>query len=262
MRLLILSDLHDDFWADGGRDPFDGIEDTLATVDLLLLAGDVSNKPTVRWKYAFDRLAQLLPLDRVAVFPGNHDFYDFRIDGEDRLAEIAADHGVAYVQKRQITLGSVRILCATLWTDFELGVGSALNKMAVSSGMNDFKKIRVASQKYRRLWPSDLMARHRDHLNWLIEALNMSFAGRTFVATHHAPHPSVLPQPGGSLDAAYASDLSGVIEAHQPEKWFFGHCHGTKNGTLGETALCNVSLGYPDEVDDPAARIKSLIFDI
>jgi len=85
MRILVLSDLHDDFWSECNRNPFDGIEGLIADLDHVLLAGDISNKPKIRWKYAFERLSRLLPLERVSVFPGNHDFYDFCIDGENRL---------------------------------------------------------------------------------------------------------------------------------------------------------------------------------
>lgn len=112
MRLLVLSDLHDDFWADSGRNPFAGIERLIEGVDHLILAGDLSNKPKVRWKYAFERLSQLLPLCKVSVFPGNHDFYDFRLDGEGRLEQIASEFEVGYAQKKQLIFGRTRILCA------------------------------------------------------------------------------------------------------------------------------------------------------
>ncbi|MEM8837783.1 MAG: metallophosphoesterase [Pseudomonadota bacterium] len=262
MRILILSDLHDDFWADYRRDPFKGIEDEIADLDLLLLAGDISNKPKVRWRYAFERLSRLMPLERVAVFPGNHDFYDFEIDGEERLQEIASSLGVSYVQKKQIALPGIRLLCATLWTDFELGPGSAINKGRIVARMNDYRKIRVASDGYRRLSPSDLIARHRDHLSWFDDELSRPFDGRTFVVTHHAPHQSVLQDYSEGLDAAYASDLGAFIQTHKPDRWFFGHSHGAKDVSLGKTELRNVSLGYPDDVPDPGHRITSLIFKI
>ncbi|WP_052265247.1 metallophosphoesterase [Ruegeria sp. ANG-R] len=262
MRVLILSDLHDDFWAECKRNPFEGLKGTIAKLDYLLLAGDVSNKPTIRWKYAFERLSKLLPLERVSVFPGNHDFYDFRIDGEGRLKEIASSFGVNYAQKKQIILGDTRILCATLWTDFELGLGSALNAGTITSRMNDYKKIRVAAQGYRKLWPSDLLSRHRDHMRWLEDNLSKSFDGQTFIATHHAPHQCVLPDEMEGLEAAYASDLSGLITTYKPDQWFFGHCHNAQDTKLDKTQLCNVSLGYPDEVNDPSARIASLIHEV
>ncbi len=262
MRVLVLSDLHDDFWFERNRNPFEGIEQSIAELDHLLLAGDVSNKPKVRWKYAFERLSHILPLDRVSVLPGNHDFYDFRFDGEDRLEEIAASFGVAYVQKKQIILNETRILCATLWTDFELGLGSEINKRLIATKMNDYKKIRVASRGCGKLWPTDVVARHRDHLNWLNETLGQPFNGKTCVATHHAPYQGVLQRYSEGLDAAYASDLSKLINTHNPDSWFFGHSHDARDLTLGKTNLRDVSLGYPDDVFDPGSRIESLIFEV
>jgi len=262
VKLLILSDLHDDFWAESGRDPFRGIEHLIGDLDHLLIAGDLTNKPKVRWKYAFGRLSQLLPLSRVSIFPGNHDFYDFRLDGEDRLEQIAASFGVHYAQKKQLAFGRTRILCATLWTDFELGAARHISDDHVRTRMNDYKHIRVASKGYRKLRLADVVATHRHHLDWLDQALSETFDGQTFVATHHAPHPSVLEDLSGPLAAAYASDLSALIQKHRPERWFFGHCHGAKNAHVGDTQLINVSLGYPDEVTDPADRIRDLVFEV
>lgn len=262
MKLLIISDLHDDFWAEANRNPFEGLQDLMGELDHLVIAGDLSNKPKVRWKFALERLSRLLPLDRVSLFPGNHDFYDFRLDGEDRLAEIAATFGVNYVQKQQIILGSTRLLCATLWTDLALGNGRAANESRIAAKMNDYRYIRVAAKGYRRLTAADVVERHRDHIGWLDQKLGETFDGQTFVVTHHAPHPSVLRGGRGALAAAYASDLTALMEKHNPARWYFGHCHDAQNAKVGDTQLVNVSLGYPDEVVDPAARIRGLIFEI
>lgn len=262
MKLLILSDIHDDIWADAGRNPFESAEDLFRDLDHLVIAGDLSNKPKVRWKYAFERLARLLPLDRVSIFPGNHDFYDFRLDGEERLEQIASSFGVKYKQKKSLTFGSTRILCATLWTDLSLGHDGADNNNEVVEQMNDYRYIRVAAKGYRRLTPADVFAKHQDHLKWLDQQLGEEFDGQTFVATHHAPHPSVLTSGAGSLAAAYASDLSGLIAKHSPSRWYFGHCHGSQNAKIGATHMINVSLGYPEEMTVPAARIRELIFEV
>ncbi len=262
MRILVLSDLHDDFWAATQRDPFEGIEPLIAGLDHLILAGDVSNKPKVRWKHAFQRILRLVPPERVSVFPGNHDFYDFCIDDEDRLRQIAASFGVGYVQKAQIHIGPARFLCATLWTDLELGRGRVINGRVAAERMNDFRAIRVASGGYRKLRPSDVVTQHHDHLAWLTEALGQPFDGDTYVVTHHAPHPDVLTERSEGLDAAFASDLREVIATYRPKAWLFGHSHSAIDLTVGATALRNVSLGYPDEVADPGARIRKLIFEV
>lgn len=262
MKLLILSDLHDDFWAAAHRNPFEGVQDLIGELDHLVIAGDLSNKPKVRWKFALERISRLLLLDRVSLFPGNHDFYDFRLDGEDRLAQIAASFGVNYAQKKQITFGSTRLLCATLWTDLALWNGRAANEASISAKMSDYRYIRVAAKGYRRLTPADVIEKHLDHFRWLDQKLGETFDGQTYVVTHHAPHPSVLRGGGESLAAAYASDLSALIETHRPERWYFGHSHDAQNAKFGDTQLINVSLGYPDEVVDPAARIRDLFFEI
>ncbi|MGI3167267.1 metallophosphoesterase [Pseudooceanicola sp. 200-1SW] len=259
MKYLVLADLHYDFWKQSDRDPFAGLEREIGSLDLLILAGDISNKPTVRWKTALDALKVLLPPERIAVFPGNHDFYQFRIDGEDRLKSIAAAAGVLYANMNDIRLNDTRLLCATLWSDFEIGPGRMINEDHIPRRMNDYKLIRVAGDGYRKLRARDVIQRHLAHRNWLDLELSRKFSGRTIVVTHHAPHPDVLHNYSEDLEAAYASDLTSLIARHAPDAWLFGHSHDACGTTVGSTRLENVSLGYPWEVSDPAERIRSLI---
>lgn len=260
MKVLVLADLHFDFWIDTGIDPFAGIEDQIAALDLLILAGDVTNKPKVRWPIAFRHMSALLSAERIAVIPGNHDFYQFRLDGEEKLAEIAADHGVRYANDGVVTLGDIRFLCATLWTDLVLPPGLDINAHTVSQRMNDYRFIRVASGGYRRMRPADMVQRHRAHRQFLERALQTPHGGRTMVVTHHAPVPDVLTEKYDPLAAAYASDLSDVIRAGRPDRWFYGHAHGGRDIDMFGCQITNVSLGYPHKrYPDPAARVASLI---
>lgn len=80
MKILCLADLHDDFSAEAGRDPFAGCEDLLKGVEALVLAGDLANKPQVRWKQALARLRARFGDIPVFAFPGIHDFYNWHID--------------------------------------------------------------------------------------------------------------------------------------------------------------------------------------
>ena len=259
MRYLVLADLHEDFWREAGRDPFAGIEDEIATLDLLVLAGDLSNKPKVRWTPALRRLREMMPHGRLAIFPGNHDFYQFRLDGEDRLVEFARAGGADYVNAREIHIGATRLLCATLWTDYELGGDRAGNEERIQRAMNDYRCIRVARGGYRPARPADMLGQHRAQRSWLETRLAEPHDGETIVVTHHAPHPDVLAQYSDGLDAAYASDLGDLIQAHAPDQWLFGHCHDARDIRLGATRVESVSLGYPDDVEDAPARIAGLI---
>lgn len=268
MRHLVLADWHHDFWVDDKRDPFAGIEDQIASLDLCILAGDISNKPKRRWRPAFDHLTRLLPADRIHVFPGNHDFYQHVLDGEDRLAEIAAAAGVGYAQRREIISGNVRYLCATLWTDHQLRNERHMIENLLVRRFNDYRLIRLVSGGYRRIWPSDLVKRHLADRAWLAERMAVPFDGKTVVVTHHGPHPLVLgkyvidEKDGADFAAFYASDMTDFIETWQPDEWLFGHIHDGRSVTIGRTRISNVSLGYPMNVKEPQERILRLIREV
>ena len=120
--------------------------------------------------------------------------------------------------------------------------------------MNDYRLIRVAGASYRRIRAADTVALHRDHRRWLEARLAEPFDGDTVVVTHHAPHPACLGRfEGGSLAAAYASDLTDLIEAHRPALWLHGHTHVPSDLTVGATRVLNVSIGYPPGVDGSPA---------
>lgn len=261
MRILIAADLHYDMWAAGKIDPFAVCETLLESVDHVLLADDLTNKPKVRWKLVFQRLIQHVAAENISVIPGNHDFYDFQFDGEDRLRRIAEDHGARYAQMKELRFHGVRVLCPTLWTDLELGRGYALNRRLVPQKKNDYRYIRIAGDRYRKLSPDDVVLRHRAHRAWLEDALAQPFDGETWVATHHAPHPDVLTGYAGDVGAAYASDLGDLIRRRQPARWFYGHCHYGRTIDIGRTRVQNVSVGTPYDTGDPGGRLQTLVFD-
>ena len=79
MTVLCLADLHSDFWAEAGCDPFGGCEEILDGVEALVLAGDLAKKPQVRWKHVFARLRARFGDIQIHTFPGNHDFYGWQV---------------------------------------------------------------------------------------------------------------------------------------------------------------------------------------
>lgn len=114
--------------------------------------------------------------------------------------------------------------------------------------MNDFQYIRLKDDGYRRLRATDVAAVHADHVDWLTSELAKPFAGQTYVVTHHAPHPDMLRDQMGDLDAAYTSDLSVLIMQYQPTAWYSGHTHSQRDTIMGRTSILDVSLGYPQQV--------------
>lgn len=263
-RALILADLHWDHWREARLDPFAGLpRDFWATLDLVILSGDITNKASVRWPQVFDWFAQRVEPARLHVFPGNHDPYNEKIDREDKLIALCAAAGVHYAQRETVICGGHRLLCCTLWTDMRLGGDYHGNAARAENVMNDYRLIRVARDGFRKLTPADTVALHRADLAWLEAALAAPFAGETIVVTHHAPIP---PSPAQDMDAAYGSDLTQTMDRHQPAAWLFGHTHRAQTARIGWTQVRNVSLGYPGEwvgrTDQIAGHLAGLVLDL
>lgn len=251
MKILVLSDLHHDFWEEDALEPLGAI---IAQADALILAGDIANKARVRWKYAIAWLSRFISPDAIHLFPGNHDYYDHRLDGDNRLRETAEALGVHFVQRQAVVLGGVRFLCATLWTDLALDRAYMLNKYPIEKAMNDYRYIRLERAGYRRIQVEDTISAHNKDLAWLDAQLDTPFDGRTVVVTHHAPHPLGLnpKKADGVHDSAYASNLSSFMRIHKNHgtHWLYGHSHGGRDATVEGWQLRSVSLGYPMENPD------------
>ena len=114
MPVLITADLHLDQWLEAGRDPFAALPpEILGSLDALIIAGDLADKPKVRWPKMLRHLGRHIDPARIYVFPGNHDYYHHVIDGDDRLAELTAQAGANFAQKAAIMPGNTRVLGCT-----------------------------------------------------------------------------------------------------------------------------------------------------
>lgn len=267
MRVLVLADAHHDFWAETPKDlaRFEAGLDAMGPVDAAILAGDMANKARTRWAPLAAALDRVVARSNTYVFPGNHDYYGHRIDGDDRLAEWATALGWNWAQQRAVVLGGARFLCATLWTNMSLDRDPRTNGATLAAKMNDYRFIRVARGGYRKLRPEDTVRVHDLHLGWLSQQLDTPFDGPTAVVTHHVPHHGALGYVDGVHDAAYASDLHRFLDLHQgphTRSWFFGHAHASKPFDLPGWSLRPHSLGYPFETgEEPAVVFPRCVVD-
>ena len=90
--------------------------------------------------------------------------------------------------------------------------------------MNDYSKIRVASEGWRRLRPADTARLHADHRAWLEAQLAAPFDGETTIVTHHAPL-EVCANTHSRTAPAYASDPTDLIATYRPARRLYGHTH-------------------------------------
>lgn len=253
MKLLVVSDLHREF---------DGFElppsDALASADVIILAGDIDvGVAGIQW-------AQRVFADKPVVYvAGNHEFYGGRWDKTlVEMREAAADSNVHFLEDDVVVVNGVRFIGATLWTNFRL-FGKALAFRAMEEAheyMNDFRRIKLLDPgharpgykapppRIRRLFPLDARSRFKSSFFFIRDALATPFDGPTVVVTHHLPHrESVAEQFRNDLtSAAFASDLSVLMNRYQPALWIHGHTHDGMDYRVGETRVVCNPRGYPN----------------
>jgi predicted phosphodiesterase len=256
MKLLILSDLHLEFGAFQVPD---------VEFDVAILAGDIAVPATkaIAW---IRRAANFGETKPVIFVPGNHEFYaDVLSSGLANIQRAAAGTNVHALDCGEAMIGGVRFLGCTLWTDFALridtpdGLKVDVARSTRESGgvMSDYRAIRILESRgteavpsrekpfKRALRPSDTIALHQAHRQWLGEKLNEPFEGPTVVVTHHAPH-------RGSLSSLYASDwVSGAFVGELPEHffdvpvlWVHGHTHTSFDYKVGNCRVVCNPRGY------------------
>jgi Icc-related predicted phosphoesterase len=239
MRLLVLSDLHHEIWRE--RAPV--IDPALSNPDAVILAGDidVGNK-AVHW--AAKNFAGI----PVFYVHGNHEAYGNNLDDvqEDIRAACLATGHVNFLDASEFIIGRVRFLGGALWTDFRLfGDDTCLAAMHAAEGvMNDYRRIGLAGQGYRKLRAADTAAIHARQKAWLTTKLNEPFEGSTVVVTHMAPSmQSVTGQfRMEPSSAAYASRMDELVS--KADLWVHGHMHTSLDYRIGQCRVVCNPCGY------------------
>ena len=114
--------------------------------------------------------------------------------------------------------------------------------------MNDYRQIAKQRNPWQRFVPETAYRMHQTSRLFIDAALS-SDPIKTVVITHHLPHARSIPPrfKGDLLNAAYASDLSGVIESGRPALWVHGHTHDSCDYVVGDTRVVCNPRGYDDE---------------
>ena len=242
MKVQIFSDLHADV-----RTPRPVV--VPPDVDAVVVAGDTAQGA----ENAFMHLRLSVPMQiPIVMVMGNHEYYRRSFHEElVRAREVGPLYGVHLLENDTVTIGGVRFIGATLWTDYalfgEANLGRAM--VAASRGLNDHRRISWSKRPWQRFRPQEALLLHRTSCKVIEKTLAETFDGPTIVVTHHAPHVGSLhPRYANEiLSAAYVSDLGPVIETAQPDLWVHGHVHASFDYNVGATrVLCNPH-GYGSE---------------
>ena len=247
-RLRIMSDLHLEFG------PLD-----LEPVgeDVLVLAGDIGiGTQGLDWAEAYYRQTGVASI----MIAGNHEFYhtpgvaraleQFRGDPRDGVIFMEDNQSFTGMGSRyQSSLGILRLIGSTLWTDYRLGNLDEMERigaMRYAEGtMNDHRLI-------PNFKPWDAAQRHTDSRHFITETLMKRVSQPTVVITHHLPSArSIHPRYAGDpANPAFASDLDALVENSGAALWVHGHTHSSCDYRIGGTrVLCNPRGYYPHELN-------------
>lgn len=240
MRLLVLSDLHNEFHT--------FVPPDLDDIDAVILAGDIDvGTRGVEWANQMFRCPVVMVL-------GNHEFYDGELGQVLEDCRAAAAPHVHLLERDEVTIGGIRFLGATLWTNFRL-FGADKRVWAVleaETSVTDYRVVRVADAGMDRpMKAADTIRLHHAARTWLSERLEEGTPERTVVVTHHAPHPGSLAAEFANdlCSAAYVSDLSDLMG--RAGLWVHGHTHRSFDYLVrGTRVLCN-PRGYWEHALNP-----------
>lgn len=240
MKIWVFSDLHLEY-ADL-RQPLE-----IPDADVCVVAGDLCRAPANGVHWLAENIAHAMPCVYVA---GNHEFYgggiyEGLVDGR-----IAADRfdNIHFLENGSVVIDGVRFVGATLWTDYRIEGHPEVARFHARERMNDYRKIATRRSPWKRFVPETAYRMHQDSRRYIETALK-SDSVPAVVVTHHLPHANSIPArfKGDLLNAAYASDLSQVIEDGQPALWVHGHTHDSADYHLGKTRVVCNPRGYDYE---------------
>jgi hypothetical protein len=265
MRILYFSDIHVEVRQQHESSPWietlplgfgPNLSPFVGAVDLLLLAGDIGRVHSTRnvGPLAYAQQAAAYLGCCVIFVPGNHEYYrgSFEKDREALLA--AAVSGVSVLDRGEVLLpqaaGRLRVLGATLWTDYAVTGEPERAMLAAERQILDHQLIRRRNGE--AFLPRDALREHRLSRAWLARRLAEPHDGPTIVVTHHVPHPVAgHPHHGlNELAPAFCSDCGDLIEAASSAAvaaWIFGHHHWSLSVEWHGLPLLSAQTGYPGE---------------
>jgi Icc-related predicted phosphoesterase len=215
--------------------------------DILLLAGDIATSP-IGYRLFLEKIREISSIPIVAVL-GNHEFYGHDIKTALKEYKNACKNIKDFhlLENRYVDFGDVRVIGATLWTDYNKGVDAHL----AINNMTDFRVITIDGEKSSFLLCTEIMNRYKKSVAYIKRSLEYANCReiKTVVLTHHAPsYRSVHERyKGQSLNSCFVSDLSNLIMDKYPQYWVNGHIHNHMEYEIDQTIVLANPYGYPQE---------------
>lgn len=228
-RLLVVSDLHFEFYDDHGAEVAvlvcERFYDTKS--DVLVVAGDLCNS-----RILYDSLAKLRKYctGPIVYVTGNHEHYHSSIE-DVRDACQALPAGVVYLDNDFAFVDGIRFIGGTGWFPYNA------NNMMFEHLMSDFRLISKLKRDY-----SGENAKFR-------AAVDEHCRSRDVVVSHHLPSYQSVPSrfKSSNLNRFFVGEFDELIYTKKPKLWIHGHTHDSCDYTIGDTRVVCNPLGYPHE---------------
>jgi hypothetical protein len=270
MRIQLFSDLHLE------RDP-QFRPHIAADTDVVVLAGDVgsyqSGSRLDSEDFGLERFSPLRwdsPCAHVVYVPGNHEFDALEFDeAYSRLRATCDRLGITWLERETVTIGHVRFVGTTLWSDFDALIGKENDitkqeqlRAKAFRAANYYLKKNTTLRSGEPVLAEGIRAMSLECQAWLRAALARPFDGPTVAVTHFAP--SLL-----SADPRYGltSSTSGFcnsLDALFPmvNVWMHGHLHcandylvhGSENNQAWSCRVVANPLGYLSKGEQASFR--------
>jgi predicted phosphodiesterase len=234
LRIQIASDLHLEMFSKPFANWYRVDRLGPEAADLLVLAGDIHNGIEAVRCFAD------WPIP-VLYVPGNHEYYETRIDLALRAMRDAARGTSVRVLSEDVTvIHGLRFVACTLWTDYELlgtGIHKTLAMQTCERFMVDHRLIQGVDANRKRFTPEDALSIHQREKAWLVEQLHTPHDAPTVAITHHGVHPqSVHPRfDQHPANPGFISNLSDVLGL--ADLWIHGHVHNSFDYWVGRTRV-------------------------
>ncbi len=240
MRIQLFSDTHLE------RDP--GFRPLVhCDTDVVVVAGDIgSYQPGSRLggdDFGLERFSPLqpgFPRATVLYVPGNHEFDALDYDETyGRLRRTCERLGIVWLEREVVTIGQVRFVGTTLWTDFDALAARELDPAKrMQQRTKAFRAANYYLNKNTTLKAGEpVLAEAIREMSltcqaWLRAALSVPFDGTTVAVTHFAPSlHSADPRYG--LTAGTAGFCNAMDELFPlVDVWMHGHLHCANDYTI------------------------------
>ena len=208
--------------------------------DVVVVAGDVgsyqSGSRLEGDDFGLERFSPLqagFPCARVLYVPGNHEFDALDYDeAYARLRQTCKRLGITWLEREVVTIGSVRFVGTTLWSDFEALASRETNlarqltqRTKAHRAANYYLSKNTTLKAGQPLLAEGLRALSLECQGWLRAALAVPFVGTTVAVTHFAPSlqsadPRYGLTPGTAGFCNALDDLFPLVDL-----WLHGHLH-------------------------------------